>query len=135
MNTKGETTMKRFMKGIFAAVVISGLVSISAFAGDKGKAAKKHVTITDDVTVNGTVLKAGDYDVKFDESAGELSILKDGKVKAKAPAHLQARAEKAKDTSLHMLEKGGVAELIGVTFGGWNQDVVVGTGSSTTGMQ
>ena len=127
--------MKRFMKGIFAAVVISGLVSISAFAGDKGKAEKKHVTITDDVTVNGTVLKAGDYDVKFDETAGELSILKDGKVKAKVPAHLQARSDKAKDTSLRMLDKDGVAELIGVTFGGWNQDVIVGAGSSTTGMQ
>ena len=127
--------MKRFMKGIFAAVVISGLVSISAFAGDKGKAAKKHVTITDDVTVNGTVLKAGDYDVKFDETAGELSILKDGKVKAKVPAHLQARTDKAKDTSLRTLDKGGVAELTAVTFGGWNQDVIVGAGSSTNGMQ
>ena len=127
--------MKRFMKGIFAALVISGLVSIGAYAGDKGKTEKKSVTITEDVTINGTVLKPGDYQVKFDESSGELSVLKDGKVKAKAPAHLQARADKAKDTSLHMLDKGGVAELIGVTFGGWNQDVVVGTGSSTTGMQ
>jgi len=127
--------MKRFMKGIFAALVISGLVSIGAYAGDKGKTEKKSVTITEDVTINGTVLKPGDYQVKFDESAGELSILKGGKVKANVPAHLQARADKAKDTSLHTLDKGGVAELIGITFGGWNQDVVVGTGGSTTGMQ
>ena len=127
--------MKRFMKGIFAALVISGLVSIGAFAGDKGKSEKKHVTITEDVTVNGTVLKPGDYDVKFDESSGELSILKDGKAKARVPAHLQARSDKAKDTSLRTLDKGGVAELIGVSFGGWNQDVVVGNGGSTTGMQ
>lgn len=127
--------MKRFMKGIFAALVISGLVSISALAGDKGKTEKKHVTITDDVTVNGTVLKPGDYDVKFDESAGELSILKDGKVKAKVPAHLQARTDEAKNTSLRTLDRGGVPELTGVSFSGWNQDVVVGTGGSTTGMQ
>lgn len=123
------------MKGIFAALVISGLVSISALAGDKGKTEKKHVTITEDVTVNGTVLKAGDYDVKFDESAGELSILKDGKVKAKVPARLQARTDEAKNTSLRTLDKGGVAELIGITFGGWKQDVIVGTGGSTNGMQ
>jgi hypothetical protein len=127
--------MKRFMKAIFAALVISGLVSISALAGDKGKTEKKHVTITEEVTVNGTVLKPGDYDVKFDESAGELSILKDGKVKAKAPAHLQARSDKAKDTSLRTLDKGGVAELTGVSFGGWNQDVVVGTAGSANGTQ
>jgi hypothetical protein len=132
--------MKRFMKGIFAALVISGLVSIGAFAGDKGKTdkgktEKKSVTITDEVTVNGIVLKPGDYQVKFDERSGELSILKDGKVKAKVPAHLQARADKAKDTTLHTLDKGGIAELTGVTFDGWSQDVIVGTGGSTTGMQ
>lgn len=127
--------MKRFIQGIFAALAISALISISAFAGDKGKSEKKHVTLTEDVTVNGTVLKAGDYDVKFDESTGELSIIKDGKVKAKAPARLQARSDKAKDTALRTMNKGGVAELIGVSFGGWNQDVVVGTGSSTNGMQ
>jgi repressor of nif and glnA expression len=127
--------MKRFMKGIFAALVISGLVSISAFAGDKDKTEKKSVTITEDVTVNGTVLKPGEYQVKFDETSGELSILKDGKVKAKAPAHLQARTEKAKDTSLRTLDKGGVAELTGVTFGGWNQDVIVGSSGSMTGTQ
>lgn len=127
--------MKRFMQGIFAALAISALISVSAFAGDKGKSEKKHVTLTEDVTINGTVLKAGDYDVKFDESTGELSIIKDGKVKAKAPARLQARSDKAKDTALRTMNKGGVAELVGVTFGGWNQDVVVGTGSSTNGMQ
>ena len=127
--------MKRFMKGIFAALVISGLVSISAFAGDKNKTEKKSVTITEEVTVNGTVLKPGDYQVKFDETSGELSILKNGKVKAKVPAHLQARSDKAKDTSLRTLDKGGVAELTGVTFDGWNQDVIVGTSGSTNGTQ
>jgi repressor of nif and glnA expression len=127
--------MKRFVKGIFAALIISGLVSISAFAGDKDKTEKKSVTITEDVTVNGTVLKPGDYQVKFDETSGELSILKDGKVKAKVPAHLQARSDKAKDTALRTLDNGGVAELTGVTFGGWNQDVIVGAGGSTSGTQ
>ena len=127
--------MKRFMKGILAALVISGLVSIGAFAGNKGKTEKKSITITEDVTVNGIVLKPGDYQVKFDETSGELSILKDGKVKAKVPAHLQARTDEAKNTSLRTLDKGGVPELTAVTFGGWNQDVVVGAGGSTTGMQ
>jgi hypothetical protein len=127
--------MKRFMKEIFAALVISGLVSIGAFAGDKGKTEKKHVTITEDVTVNGTTIKAGEYDVKFDQSTGELSIIQNGKVKAKAPAHFQARTDEAKNTSLRTLDKGGVRELTGITFGGSNQDVVVGTGGSTNGMQ
>ena len=127
--------LKRFMQGIFAALAISALISISAFAGEKGKTEKKHVTLTEDVTVNGTVLKAGDYDVKFDEGTGELSILKDGKVKAKVAAHLQARSTEAKDTSLRTVDKGGVIELTGVTFGGSNQDVVVGTSGSTNGMQ
>ena len=127
--------MKRFMKEIFAALVISGLISIGAFASDKGKTEKKHVTITEDVTINGTLIKAGEYDVKFDQNTGELSVIQNGKVKAKAPAHLQARTVEAKNTALRTLDKGGVRELTGVTFGGSNQDVIVGTGGSTNGMQ
>jgi len=78
------------------------------------------------VMVNGTLVKAGDYQVKFNEQTGELTILKDGKVKAKTTAQLQTRSEKAKDTAVRTSAKGGVDELIGISFGGSNQDLVVG---------
>ena len=127
--------MKRFMKGFFVALVIGALASLSVLAGDKGKAEKKTITFPDDIMVNGTLVKAGDYEVKFDEGTGELSISQNGQVKAKTPAHVEPRSDKAKSTALRTVDKGGNAELLGVTFGGSNRDVIVGAGGSTSGTQ
>ena len=127
--------MKRFMKAFFAALIVSALASFSVLAGDKGKVEKKMITFPEDVMVNGTLVKAGDYEVKFDDSTNELSIIQNGKVKAKTPAHVEARSEKAKNTALRTADKGGNTELIGVTFSGSNRDVMVGAGGSTTGTQ
>ena len=127
--------MKRFMKSFFVALVIGALASLSVMAGDKGKVEKKAVTFPDDVMVNGTLVKAGEYEVKFDEGSGELSIIKNGDVKAKTPAHVEQRSDKAKSTALRTVDKGGNVELLGVTFGGSNRDVIVGASGSTSGTQ
>ena len=127
--------MKRFIKSFFVALVIGALASISALAGDKDRTETKTVTFTEDVNVNGTVVKAGEYQVKFDESAGELTILKNGKVKVKTAAHLEARTAKAGRTALRTREQNGTAEFVGITFNGWNQDVLVGGTAATSGTQ
>ena len=119
--------MKAFMKATLATLTVCALVSISAFAGDKDKTETKTLTVAQDIMVNGTLVKAGEYQIKFDEKTGELSILRDGKVKAKTAAHLEARNDKAKETALRTIDKAGVTELAGVSFRGWTQDVVVGT--------
>lgn len=126
--------MKVFLKSTLAALMICALVSIAVFAAAKDKVKTENVTFVSDVMVNGTLVKAGDYQLKFNEGTGELAVMKDGKVKAKTTAHLQARSEKAKNTSLRTVDKGSIAELIGVTFGGSNQDVVLGaSGGAVTG--
>ena len=51
--------MKRFMKALFVALVVSALASFSVLAGDKGKVEKKTITFPEDVMVNGTLVKAG----------------------------------------------------------------------------
>lgn len=127
--------MKRFMKTFFAALIVGALASFSVLAGDKGKVEKKTITFPEDVTVNGTLVKAGDYEVKFDESSNELSIVKNGKVVVKTPAHVEARSDKAKSTALRTSDKGGNPELIGVTFGGSDRDVMVGASGATNGTQ
>ena len=128
--------MKAFMKMTFTTLLVCALFSIGAYAGDKGKTEKKMVTFTDDMMVNGTLVKAGDYEIKFDEAAGTLSILRNGKVKATAPAHLEQRTDKAKNTSLRTIDKDNMAQLLGVTFGGSNQDVMIGTsGAAVSGSQ
>ena len=121
--------MKNFLKSTFAALLICALASISIYAAAKVKT--ETVTFDSDTMVNGTLLKAGDYQVKFNEETGELAILKGGKVKAKTTAQLQTRSDKARNTAVRTLDKGGVAELIGVTFGGSKQDVVVSASSGT----
>ena len=123
--------MKSFMKSTLAALLICAFASIAVFAGDKDKVKKQTVTFASDVMVNGTLVKAGDYEMQFNEQTGELAIIKNGKVKAKTTAHLQARSEKARNSSVRTLDKGSVAELIGFTFGGSTQDVVVGTSGGT----
>ena len=126
--------MKGFLKGTFAALMICALASITAFAAAKDKVKTENVTFAQDVTVNGTLVKAGEYQLKFNEETNELAIMKNGKVKAKTTAHFQARSDKAKNTSIRTVDKGNIAELIGVTFEGSNQDVVVGaSGGAVTG--
>lgn len=125
--------MKRFMNLFMFAVIVGALFSFSVLAGDKGKVEKKTITFPEDVMVNGTLLKAGDYEVKFDDATNELSIIKNGEVKVKTAAHLEARTEKAKNTSLRTIDRNGIASLIGVTFGGSTQDVMVGANGSMSG--
>jgi len=127
--------MKRFMSLFGVALMVGALASFSVLAGDKGKVEKKTITFPEDLMVNGTLVKAGEYELKFDESTNELSIMKGGEVKAKTPAHVEARSEKAKNTALRTIDKGGATELLGVTFGGSSRDVLVGASSSTGGTQ
>ncbi len=126
--------MKRFIQTFACALAIALIASLGVAAKDKTK--KKTVEFTQDVTVNGTVLKAGTYDVKFNEETGELSIIKDGKVKATTTAHLEARSNEAKDTAVILANTGGaVAEFKGITFGGSNQNVVVGGSGASSSSQ
>lgn len=125
--------MKSFLKASLVALVLTALASISAIAGDKGKVEKKRVTFDQDVMVNGTLVKKGDYEIKFDDSTSELSVIKNGKVVAKTAAHYEARSDKAKSTALRTVDAGGNVELKGITFGGSDQDVIVGARGSVSG--
>jgi len=126
--------MKVFLRTFMLALLIGALASISALAEGKGKIKTETVTLASNVTVNGTLLKAGVYQLKFNEETNELSILKDGKVKVKTTAHFAPRTDKARNSAVRTLENGNVSELIGFTFGGSKQDLVVGnSGGAVTG--
>src|SRR5689334_6362989 len=126
--------MKRFITGFACALAIALFASLGIAAKDKTK--RKTVEFTQDVAVNGTVVKAGTYDVKYNEESGELSIIKDGKVKATTTAHLEPRSNEAKDTAVIIANTGGaVAEFRGITFGGSNQNVIVGSSGGSSSAQ
>src|SRR5260370_23606908 len=127
----GRHVMKSWVKNRGVALAMVALVAIGAFAEGKDKVRKETVTLVSDVTVNGTLLKAGTYDIKFDENTGELAILKDGKVKAKVAMRAEERSDKAKLTAVRTSNNGSIAELIGVTFAGSTQNLVVSGNSGT----
>jgi len=110
--------------------MVGALTSVVAFA----KVHKDKVTFDSDIKVNGTVVKKGTYDVKFDDESGQLSIVKNGKVVAQAMAKLEQREKKAGDFQVRSTTSGDETNLIGVTFSGSDKNVVItGSGSSTTG--
>jgi hypothetical protein len=126
--------MKRFITVFVCTLAITVIASMGVAAKDKTK--KKTVEFTQDVMVNGTLLKAGTYDVKFNEETGELTVIKNGKVKATTTAHLEQRSNEAKDTAIIIANTGGaVAEFRGITFGGSNQNVVVGGSGGSSSAQ
>jgi len=122
--------MKSIVNRIVVVVMIGALASVAAFA----KTHKHRVTFENDIKVNGTLVKKGSYDVKFDDETGQLSIIKNGKTVARTMAKLEARAKKANGFQLRSVGEGDQTELVGLTFGGSDKDVVVtGGGATTTG--
>lgn len=121
---------KSFAQRTFVGLVICALAAVSAFAGSKEKV-KKSVTFESNTTVNGTMVKAGTYELKFDEQTGEVSINDGGKVVATSTAHLEKRDSKARETEIRTVERDNANELVSVTFGGWDQDLVLGASATS----
>ena len=122
--------MKSIVSKVAAVVMVGALTSVVAFA----KVHKEKVTFDNDIKVNGTVVKKGTYDLKFDDESGQLSITKNGKVVAQAMAKAEQREKKANDFQLRSTSDNGETNLIGVTFNGSDKNVVItSSGSSTTG--
>jgi len=122
--------MKSIVNRIVVVVMVGALMSVAAFA----KTQKHTVTFENDIKVNGTVVKKGTYEIKFDDETGQLSINKNGKTVAQTMAKLEARAKKANGFQLRSVGEGDQTELVGLTFSGSDKDVVVtGGGATTTG--
>src|SRR5215510_286264 len=113
--------MKSIVNRVLVVMMVGALTSVVAFA----KVQKHRVTFENDIKVNGTLVKKGTYDVKFDDATGQLSIEKNGKTVAQAMTRVEARAKKANDFQLRSTVDGGETQLIGVTFGGSDKDVMI----------
>lgn len=114
--------MKFSLNRILIAFIFVTLVGSAAFA----KGGRATVSFPLDTQVNGTTIKKGTYDLKFDETTNELSVLKNGKEVAKASGRMEKRERKADQTSFRTVIEGSARRLVGVTFGGSDQEVVIG---------
>ncbi len=122
--------MKSIVNRMLVVMMVGALTSVIAFA----KTQKHRVTFDNDMKVNGTLVKKGTYDIKFDEETGQLSIVKNGKTVAEATTRVEARVKKANDFQLRSTVNGDETQLVGVTFGGSDKDVLItNSGAVTTG--
>ena len=120
--------MKSIVNRMVAVLMVGALTGVVAFA----KVHKQKVTFESDIKVNGTLVKKGTYDVKFDDENGQLTIEKNGKTVAQATAKLEAREKKANDFQLRSTVNGDETNLTGITFGGSDKNIVITSGGSST---
>lgn len=121
--------MKTILSRLAVVLVVGALSSVVALA----KVHKQKVTFNSDIKINNTVVKKGTYDVKFDDEAGQFTVLKHGKVVVQSGAKLEQRDKKASDFRMRSTS-GDDAQLLGVTFGGEDKEVVISTsGAQSTG--
>jgi len=120
--------MKSIVNRIVVVLMVGALTSVVAFA----KVHKHKVTFENDIKVNGTLVKKGTYDVKFDDQTGQLSVVKNGKTVAEAMAKVEPRSKKASDFQLRSTVNGDETQLVGITFGGSDKDVVLSNSGTST---
>ena len=122
--------MKSIVNRMVAVLMVGALTSVVAFA----KVHKHTVTFDSDIKVNDTLVKKGTYQVKFDDESGQLSIIQNGKTIAQSMTRIESRAKKANDFVLRSVTNGDEKQMIGVTFGGSDKDVLLSnSGASGTG--
>jgi hypothetical protein len=122
--------MKSIVNKMVAVLMVGALTGVVAFA----KVHKQRVTFENDIKVNGTLVKKGNYEVKFDDETGQLTIAKNGKTVVQAMAKFESREKKANEFQLRSTVNGDETQLTGVTFGGSDKDIVItSSGASTTG--
>jgi len=109
------------VKRILFAGVLTALIVFSVFADVKAKS----VTFSKDVTVSGMTVKEGKYRVEFDSEKSELSFVKNGKVVAKATAHIETTPDAAIGTRIETKQTDKGDLLVAITFNGKRQRIVV----------
>ncbi|HEV2861742.1 MAG TPA: hypothetical protein VGX48_12090 [Pyrinomonadaceae bacterium] len=108
--------MKTRLQTIAIALVVCALLGSTALAGGKSR----NVNFDVDVTVGDTLIKKGDYELRFDDKSQELTIRRNGKVIAQTAASLaeskDARKYRAAYTTL--VDGSGARLLSSVDMGG-----------------
>ena len=117
----------KFVNRIAVVLLIASLATVAAFA----KTRSEKVTFLNDIKVNGTVVKKGVYDLKFDDKTGDVSIVKNGKVLASANTTVEKRQSKARRFEWRYTGQGENAELTHVVFEGASENLVINSAAAS----
>ncbi len=122
--------MKKNLARIAVVLMLVATTGIVAFAKEKSRL----VSFGVDFVVGSTPVKAGTYRVTFNDETNELSIAdkKTRTVIAKVNARLENRAGKSNAMDMRWATKNNSQVLIGITFPGEKQDIVVQDGATQT---
>lgn len=120
--------MKKNLSRIAVALILCAMTSVVAFAKEKSRV----VTFGSDFVVGGTEVKAGTYRVSFNEETNEISIVdrKTKSVLAKATARLEERQSSKGSFDMRWATGSGKQVLIGITFPGARQNIVLNEGGT-----
>jgi hypothetical protein len=114
--------LSRIYKGLLLAATL--LIATSALAANKGS-----LNISQPVTVNGTKLAAGDYQVKWEGTGPnvELNITKSKKVVVTVPARLVELSRPERNSaSVTQMAEDGTTSLTEIFFSGKNYELSIG---------
>lgn len=118
--------MKSFYR-LAVVLLIASLASVAAFA----KTRSEKVSFLNDIKVNGTLVKKGVYDLKFDDKTREVSIVKNGKVIARANTTVEKRQIKARGFEWQSALQGESAELVHIAFAGSTENFVLNSSAAS----
>ena len=117
------------MKKIVTSFALTGILCAFALIGLAAENKGKTVKFYTDVMVNGTRVEKGDYQVTFNETSNEISIMKGKDTVAKTTARLEKRDKKARATEYLTADQGNGQALVSITFEGKDEALVIGEGS------
>ena len=118
---KEEVTMK-IIETIAMTSVLCALMGTVSLA----KTRSHMVAFDQDTMINGTLVKKGNYEAKFDEQANKLTFFKHRRGIATAVVKEESLARKAPQTSLEIQADANGAMLTKVTFGGDRYSLLLG---------
>lgn len=117
------------------ATIITTALMLCAMLGTMALAKNKSHTITFDqnIMVNGTVVKKGEYRARFNEQTNEFTILDGKRVVATTTAKEVMLNRKAAETSFDIKTSGATPVLTQVTFGGDRYSLMIGDTQAAEG--
>ena len=113
------------------ALALTITFSLSAFAGSKST----NITLTQDVTLNGTSIPAGNYVVKYDVDGtnAQVKFTQGGKEVASASGQVKTLTKKPFSNQVLLNNSGGTATISEIDFGGKDTAVTFGSADASAG--
>lgn len=115
--------MRRLTVTVSALILMFLLSAGAVFAGDREL--KEHVTFREQVMVGNTMVKPGDYLIRYNTETGVMKVMKGDDVVAQARAMLKVNNDKAPHDVLYFNTSNGTYQLTDLKLGGQREELVL----------